>query len=94
MKDATSKYLPGKRKWLKMKRDYLGDGSMADTADLVRCLAPCIGISSCLHRLTRCLFVRRQVVLGGYYGTGNKGGKISVFLLGVQNKQTKQWTTV
>ena len=36
MKDAHSHYLPGKRKWLKMKRDYLGDGSMADTADLVR----------------------------------------------------------
>jgi len=32
---------------LKIKKDYLADGAMADTADLV--------------------------VLGGYYGTGNKG---------------------
>lgn len=33
--------------FLKMKKDYLAEGSMADTADLV--------------------------VLGAYYGTGNKG---------------------
>jgi hypothetical protein len=36
MKDRASKYQPGKRKWLKMKRDYLGAGSLADTCDLVR----------------------------------------------------------
>ena len=64
-----SKYEPGKRHWLKVKctqlyfvkmahvyeacmglrqvkKDYLADGAMADTADLV--------------------------VLGGWYGTGNK----------------------
>ena len=40
-------YEPGKRHWLKVKKDYLADGAMADTADLV--------------------------VLGAYYGTGNKG---------------------
>lgn len=28
-------YEPGKRHWLKMKKDYLDEGSMADTADLV-----------------------------------------------------------
>jgi hypothetical protein len=68
MKDAKSLYMPGRRKWLKMKRDYLGDGSMADTADLV--------------------------VLGGFYGTGNKGGKVSVFLCGVFDKASSQWKTV
>lgn len=30
-----SVYAPGKRHWLKMKRDYLADGQMADSADLV-----------------------------------------------------------
>ena len=40
-------YEPGKRHWLKVKKDYLQGGAMADTADLV--------------------------VLGAYYGTGNKG---------------------
>lgn len=42
-----SKYEPGKRHWLKVKKDYLYDGAMADSADLV--------------------------VLGAWYGTGNKG---------------------
>ena len=40
-------YEPGKRHWLKVKKDYLAQGAMADTADLV--------------------------VLGAYFGTGNKG---------------------
>ena len=40
-------YQPGKRHWLKVKKDYLQAGTMADSADLV--------------------------VLGAYYGTGNKG---------------------
>jgi len=40
-------YEPGKRHWLKVKKDYLQGGAMADTADLI--------------------------VLGAYYGTGNKG---------------------
>lgn len=42
-----SKYEPGKRHWLKVKKDYLCEGAMADSADLV--------------------------VLGAWYGTGNKG---------------------
>jgi DNA ligase-3 len=67
-KDAKSRYEPGRRHWLKMKRDYLDDGSMADTADLV--------------------------VLGGYYGTGTKGGKISVFLCGVYDAASRTWKTV
>ena len=28
-------YEPGKRHWLKVKKDYLADGAMADTADLL-----------------------------------------------------------
>ena len=44
---SQSMYEPGKRHWLKVKKDYLAGGSMADTADLL--------------------------VLGAYYGTGNKG---------------------
>lgn len=42
-------YEPGKRHWQKIKKDYLFDGSMADSADLV--------------------------VLGAWFGTGNKGIK-------------------
>jgi DNA ligase-3 len=68
IKDANSKYEPGKRHWLKMKKDYLDEGSMADTADLV--------------------------VLGAYYGTGNKGGLKSVFLMGCYNEKTHRWQTV
>jgi len=32
---CQSTYEPGKRHWLKIKKDYLADGTMADTADLV-----------------------------------------------------------
>lgn len=35
LKDLMSIYEPGKRHWLKVKKDYLMDGAMADTADLV-----------------------------------------------------------
>merc|ERR1719186_2225782 len=51
LKDVMGTYEPGKRHWLKVKKDYLNEGAMADTADLV--------------------------VLGGWFGTGNKGGLIS-----------------
>jgi DNA ligase-3 len=34
------------------------------------------------------------VVLGAYYGTGNKGGKKSVFLMGCFNPASKRWQTV
>ncbi|GFQ96986.1 DNA ligase 3 [Trichonephila clavata] len=64
-------YEPGKRHWLKLKKDYLknakGEG-MADSADLV--------------------------VLGGYYGTGKKGGIMSVFLMGCYNPVSEKWCTV
>lgn len=40
-------YEPGKRHWQKIKKDYLFDGAIADSADLV--------------------------VLGAWFGTGNKG---------------------
>ena len=68
LKDAKSTYEPGKRHWLKVKKDYLNEGAMADTADLV--------------------------VLGGWYGTGNKGGQVSVWLMGCYDKRTKKWRTV
>ena len=61
-------YEPGKRHWLKVKKDYLADGAMADTADLV--------------------------VIGAFYGTGNKGGMMSVFLMGVHDPHTDKWCTV
>lgn len=51
-----------------MKKDYLDEGKMADTADLV--------------------------VLGAYYGTGNKGGMKSIFLMGCLNEKTNKWHTV
>ena len=34
LKDTKSTYEPGKRHWLKMKKDYLEEGTMADSADL------------------------------------------------------------
>ncbi|AFB76951.1 DNA ligase [Cotia virus SPAn232] len=35
LKYPNDMYIPGKRKWIKIKRDYLNDGAMADSADLV-----------------------------------------------------------
>jgi hypothetical protein len=50
MKDARSVYQPGKRKWLKMKRDYLGSGSLADSCDLVGIACP---VGSIDHPIAR-----------------------------------------
>ncbi|XP_071565842.1 DNA ligase 3 [Temnothorax nylanderi] len=68
LKDIDSKYEPGKRHWLKVKKDYLCGGAMADSADLV--------------------------VLGAWYGTGNKGGILSVFLMGCYDEERGKWLTV
>ncbi|XP_069767007.1 DNA ligase 3 isoform X2 [Narcine bancroftii] len=68
LKDIKSLYEPGKRHWLKVKKDYLNEGAMADTADLV--------------------------VLGAFYGQGNKGGMMSIFLMGCHDPNTSQWCTV
>ncbi|XP_038060939.1 DNA ligase 3-like [Patiria miniata] len=68
LKDKMSVYEPGKRHWLKVKKDYLAEGAMADTADLI--------------------------VLGGYYGTGSKGGIMSTFLMGVHDPSTDRFLTV
>ncbi|EPB73033.1 ATP-dependent DNA ligase domain protein [Ancylostoma ceylanicum] len=68
LKDTKSIYEPGKRHWLKVKKDYLEEGRMADTADLI--------------------------VLGAYFGTGSKGGMMSVFLMGVYDKDTNSYRTV
>lgn len=35
LKDVKGTYEPGKRHWLKVKKDYSNEGAMADTADLV-----------------------------------------------------------
>ncbi|GAB6028919.1 DNA ligase 3 [Chamberlinius hualienensis] len=68
LKDVKSLYEPGKRHWLKVKKDYLAEGVMADLADLV--------------------------VLGAFYGTGNKGGMMSIFLMGCYDHVTDKWCTV
>ncbi|KAF2365283.1 DNA ligase ATP-dependent [Trinorchestia longiramus] len=68
LKDIKSIYEPGKRHWLKVKKDYLADGSLADAADLV--------------------------VLGAWYGTGKKGGMMSVFLMGCYDSLSRKWCTV
>ncbi|VDO31861.1 unnamed protein product [Brugia timori] len=68
LKDLDSIYEPGKRHWLKIKKDYLQGGDMADTADLI--------------------------LLGAFYGTGNKGGTMSVFLMGVYDKEKQKFCTV
>ncbi|XP_067864142.1 DNA ligase 3 isoform X2 [Heptranchias perlo] len=68
LKDVKSLYEPGKRHWLKVKKDYLNEGAMADTADLV--------------------------VLGAFYGQGNKGGMMSIFLMGCYDPNSSQWCTV
>ncbi|CAB0018016.1 unnamed protein product [Nesidiocoris tenuis] len=65
---SQSPYEPGKRHWLKVKKDYLFDGAMADSADLV--------------------------VLGAWYGTGQKGGMMSVFLMGCYDEDRDVWCTV
>eukprot|EP00057_Strongylocentrotus_purpuratus_P017005 XP_011671479.1 PREDICTED: DNA ligase 3 [Strongylocentrotus purpuratus] len=68
LKDVQSLYEPGKRHWLKVKKDYLKEGSMADSADLL--------------------------VLGAFYGTGTKGGMMSVFLMGVYDPNSDSFRTV
>ena len=50
LKDASSLYEPGKRHWLMVKKDYLVEEAMANTA------------------------TADLVVLGGWFGTGNKVG--------------------
>ena len=52
---------------MQLKKDYLEQGALADTADLV--------------------------VLGAYYGTGSKGGIMSIFLMGCRDGKDK-WRTV
>ncbi|XP_044259293.1 DNA ligase 3 [Tribolium madens] len=68
LKDLTSVYEPGKRHWLKVKKDYLFGGAMADSADLI--------------------------VLGAWYGTGKKGGIMSIFLMGCYDAPNDRFCTV
>ena len=52
------------------RKDYLHEGAMADSADLV--------------------------VLGAWYGSGQKGGIMSIFLMGCMDKSSecRNWKTV
>ena len=34
------------------------------------------------------------VVLGAWYGSGNRGGKISIFLMGCYDQNNNKWKTV
>ncbi|BFF92698.1 DNA ligase 3 [Drosophila madeirensis] len=68
LKSPNGSYQPGKRNWLKVKKDYLFEGKMADTADLV--------------------------VLGAWYGSGKKGGVLSIFLMGCYDERDHLWKTV
>nr|XP_018909326.1 PREDICTED: DNA ligase 3 isoform X2 [Bemisia tabaci] len=68
LKDLNSTYEPGKRHWLKVKKDYLFGGKMADSADLL--------------------------VLGAWYGSGQKGGMMSIFLMGCRDPEKNVWCTV
>lgn len=68
LKKVDGTYEPGKRHWLKIKKDYLFDGKMADAADLV--------------------------VLGAWFGTGKKGGMLSIFLMGCFDEAGNVWKTV
>ena len=51
LKDLKSVYEPGKRHWLKIKKDYLAEGAMADSADLV-CLGGYYGTGSKVRAAT------------------------------------------
>lgn len=68
LKDLLSTYEPGKRHWLKVKKDYLFGGAMADSADLI--------------------------VLGAWFGTGKKGGMMSIFLMGCYDPYSQKFCTV
>ncbi|XP_053945506.1 DNA ligase 3 [Anastrepha ludens] len=68
LKNPNGTYQPGKRGWLKVKKDYLFGGKMADTADLV--------------------------VLGAWFGSGKKGGVLSIFLMGCYDNSDRLWKTV
>ncbi|XP_037027117.1 DNA ligase 3 [Bradysia coprophila] len=68
LKNVDGIYEPGKRHWLKIKKDYLFDGKMADSADLV--------------------------VIGAWFGTGKKGGMLSIFLMGCFDETRNVWKTV
>lgn len=41
IKDPEGLYEPGKRRWMKMKKDYLEEGRLADSLDLVVLGATC-----------------------------------------------------
>lgn len=91
-------YEPGKRHWLKVKKDYLNEGAMADTADLVvlgafygkgsnglwtRFVSFSVGKSVC-----GAFPIRRSLPLRP------PGGIMSSFLMGCYDPDSKKWCTV
>ena len=84
LKDASSLYEPGKRHWLKVKKDYLAEGAMADTADLV-VLGGWFGTGNKVENSFLNCVAQPRV---------SQGGLVSVFLMGCLNEATNKWCTV
>lgn len=74
IKTPNEPYEPGKRRWFKLKRDYLVEEQqqaktmLRDSLDLL--------------------------VVGGYYGTNSKGGKVTTFLMGCLDQTTNKVQTI
>ncbi|XP_054719212.1 DNA ligase 3-like [Uloborus diversus] len=87
IKCKQSIYEPGKRHWLKVKKDYLargkkGKGSAKEENSLSK------------DNKRKMVDTADLVVLGAYYGTGKKGGMMSIFLMGSYNPKTDKFYTV
>ena len=79
------KMSPGKRHWLKMKRDYLGEEN---------CMVP---HGSLCREFLWFLFEADScdcIVLGAFYGTGKHGSLLATFLCGVLDKDARKFRTV
>ena len=61
MKDVFGKYIPGKRKWLKLKRDYMLDKNWIDSADLVL-LGGYYGTGSMGGKVCSCCFLLKLLI--------------------------------
>ncbi|GLH15713.1 DNA ligase [Gryllus bimaculatus] len=90
LKDFESQYEPGKRHWLKVKKDYLFGGAMADTADLV-VLGAWFGTGQKGKLILFLVFI----FLAFFSLSVNfSGGMMSVFLMGCWDPAHKVWCTV
>jgi ATP-dependent DNA ligase len=75
LKDPTGVYEPAKRRWIKIKKDYLDD-VCAFAAHA------CLAAAQPAARQGAMADSADLVVLGAYYGSGRKGGVLSTFLMG------------